>query len=98
MLNDKSLKHILANRNIDLIFIQHHHDIRQGNIIYKNISNKVKFLSQKSLSHYIEQCSLFITDFSSISFDFMFQNNRVEKNKIFYDILLKIAIFVYLLF
>ena len=27
---------------------------------------------QKDLYHYIEQCS--ITDFSSISFDFMFQN------------------------
>ena len=43
----------------------------------KNISSKIKFLPQKNLSHYIEQCSLFITDFSSISFDFMFQNKPV---------------------
>ena len=77
LLNDRTLKYILANRNIDLIFIQHHHDIRQGNIINKNISNKIKFISQKNLPHYIEQCSLFITDFSSISFDFMFQNKPV---------------------
>ena len=29
---------------------------------------------QDRLGHYIEQCSLFITDFSSISIDFMFLN------------------------
>ena len=34
-------------------------------------------MRQKNLAYYIEQCSLFITDFSSISFDFMFQNKPV---------------------
>ena len=33
--------------------------------------------SQIYLEHYIEQCSLFITDISSIAFDFMFQNKPV---------------------
>ena len=77
LLNDKSLKLFLSNKSIDLIFIHHHHDVRRGIIINRNISNKIKFLSQKFLSNYIEQCSLFITDFSSISFDFMFQNKPV---------------------
>ena len=77
LLNDKSFKYILENKNIDLIFIQHHHDSIRGIRMKKNVSNKIKFLPQKNLSHYIEQCSLFITDFSSISFDFMFQNKPV---------------------
>ena len=77
LLNDESLKLFLLNKSIDLIFIQHHHDIRRGMIINQNISHNIKFLTQKYLSHYIEQCSLFITDFSSISFDFMFQNKPV---------------------
>ena len=77
LLNDESLKYILSNKNIDLIFIPHHHDARRGVIINHKISGKIKFLTQKYLSHYIEQCSLFITDFSSISFDFMFQNKPV---------------------
>ena len=77
LLNDKSLNFFLANKSIDLIFIHHHHDVERGIIINQNISGKIKFLNQKYLSHYIEQCSLFITDFSSISFDFMFQNKPV---------------------
>jgi len=77
LLNDESLKLFLLNKSIDLIFIQHHHDVRRGMIINQNISHNIKFLTQKYLSHYIEQCSLFITDFSSISFDFMFQNKPV---------------------
>ena len=77
LLNDKALKFFLIDKNVDLIFIQHHNDIRRGMLIYVNNSNHIKFLSQKYLSHYIEQCSLFITDFSSISFDFMFQKKPV---------------------
>lgn len=37
------------------------------------------------MANYIEQCSRFITDFSSISFDFMFQNKPV----IFYHLDIK---------
>ena len=77
LLKDESLDLLLKNKNIDLVFIQHHHDVRRGRIISQNISKTVKFMTQKYLAHYIEQCSLFITDFSSISFDFMFQNKPV---------------------
>lgn len=76
LLNDESLKLFLSNKSIDLIFIQHHYDVRRGMII-EQLSGNIKFFTQKYLSHYIEQCSLLITDFSSISFDFMFQNKPV---------------------
>ena len=77
LLKDESLNTLLENKTIDLIFIQHHHDVRRGRIINQNYSKNIKIMSQKYLAHYIEQCSLFITDFSSISFDFMFQDKPV---------------------
>ena len=76
-LGDEFLRSFLESRNIDLIFIQHHHDVLRERIIEKNLFPNVKFMKQKNLAYYIEQCSLFITDFSSISFDFMFQNKPV---------------------
>ena len=77
LLNDEFLNIYLEKKNIDLVFIQHHHDVIRRRKINKNYSGKIKFIEQKYLSHYIEQCSLFITDFSSISFDFMFQDKPV---------------------
>ena len=77
LLKDETLNSLLENKNIDLVFIQHHNDVKRGRIINQKISPKTKFMEQKHLAHYIEQCSLFITDFSSISFDFMFQNKPV---------------------
>ena len=77
LLNDEFLNTYLEKKNIDLVFIQHHHDVIRRRIIDKNFSGKIKFIEQKYLSHYIEQCSLYITDFSSISFDFMFQKKPV---------------------
>lgn len=77
LLTDKSLNTFLENKNLDLIFIQHHNDVRRGRSVSKNVSRNIIFKEQKFLAHYIEQCSLFITDFSSISFDFMFQNKPV---------------------
>jgi len=77
LLSDDSLNSFLEKKNIDLVFIQHHNDIRKGRKIDKKLFHKIKFKNQKFLMYYIEQCSLFITDFSSISFDFMFQNKPV---------------------
>jgi len=77
LLNDEFLNIYLEKKNIDLVFIPHHHDVLRKRKIGKNFSGKIKFIEQKYLSHYIKQCSLFITDFSSISFDFMFQNKPV---------------------
>ena len=85
LLRDEKLSSFLEDKNIDFIFIQHHNDVRRGREIDKNEFPRIKFKEQKNLAHYIEQCSLFITDFSSISFDFMFQNKPV----IFYHLDIK---------
>ena len=85
LLTDASLTALLDKNNIDLVFSQHHHDTRRGRNLGTNYSSTIKFIKQKYLSHFIEQCSLFITDFSSISFDFMFQNKPV----LFYHLDLK---------
>ena len=77
LLNDEFLNNYLENKKIDLVVIQHHHDVIRGREFGKNFSGKIKFIEQRFLSHYIKQCSLYITDFSSISFDFMFQNKPV---------------------
>lgn len=74
LLEDKILLSFLKNRNIDLIYIQHHFDILRNRTFEFNNFTYVKYKKQSFLKHYIEQCSLLVTDFSSISFDFIFQN------------------------
>ena len=76
-LKDESLISFLEEKKINLIYIPHHHDENRNRILKKNEFPKLIIPSQESLSYYIERCSLFITDFSSISFDFMFQNKPV---------------------
>ena len=77
LLHDEALLSLLEKKNIDLIYIQHHHDALRKRHLKIDKFSYVKFKTQKNLAHYIEQCSLFVTDFSSISFDFMFQNKPV---------------------
>ena len=70
----RSFKNSFFRKSL-LIFIQHHNDVKRKRNI--NIPSYVKYISQKYLAYYIKKCSLLITDFSSISFDFMFQNKPV---------------------
>ena len=82
LLNNEELIFSLKNKNIDLIYIPHHEEIDLGKT-YSQYNYKYAIIKNQShLEHCIEQCSLFITDFSSISFDFMFQNKPV----LFYSI------------
>ena len=67
----------MKNNNIDLIYSQHHHDVRRNRPFKKENFPYVKYCEQNNLAHYIEQCSLYVTDFSTVSFDFMFQNKPV---------------------
>lgn len=77
LLSNDSFLSFLEKNNINLIYIPHHHDEIRNRTLKKEELPKIIFGKQESLSYYIERCSLFITDFSSISFDFMFQNKPV---------------------
>lgn len=74
LLSNKDLLSFLLKNKIDLIYFQHHYDAYINRPFNQTEFLYVKFKNQTYLAHYIEQCSLCITDFSSISFDFMFQN------------------------
>ena len=69
LMKDESLISFLEERNINLIYIPHHHDEIRNRTLKKNEFPKIIIAEQNSLSYYIERCSLLITDFSSISFD-----------------------------
>ena len=77
LLNDTSLLSFLKSQNIDIIYIQHHYDSFRKRPFNQSYFHYIKYLNQSFLSHYIEQCSLLITDFSTICFDFMFLNKPV---------------------
>ena len=76
-LNDRELILFLQKRKIDLIYIPHHVEITYGKNYSQNDYQYAKIKKQIKLEHYIEQCSLYIMDCSSLSFDFMFQNKPV---------------------
>jgi len=77
LLSNKEFISFLKNRNIDLIYSQHHHDVIRNRPFKRDNFSYVKYCEQNNLAHYIEQCSLYVTDFSTVSFDFMFQNKPV---------------------
>ena len=77
LLKDETLLSFLKKKSINLIYIPHHFDEIRHRTLKKNEFPKIIIEKQESLSYYIEKCSLLITDFSSISFDFMFQKKPV---------------------
>ena len=77
LLSNTNLINFLKTKNIDLIYIPHHYDtLRNRTFNFKNFPY-IQYKKQENLEYYIGQCSLCITDFSSVSFDFMFQNKPV---------------------
>ena len=74
LLGNKNLIEFLKKQNIDLIYIPHHFDVLRKRELNPKEFPYVKYTRQELLGHYIEHCSLCVTDFSSISIDFMFLN------------------------
>jgi len=77
LLNDTSMVSFLKSQNIDIIYIQHHYDFLRKRPFNQSNFQYIKYRNQSFLSHYVEQCSLLITDFSTLCFDFMFLNKPV---------------------
>ena len=77
LLKDETLLSFLKEKNINLIYIPHHFDEIRYRTLKQDEFPKIIIGKQELLSYYIEKCSLLITDFSSISFDFMFQKKPV---------------------
>ena len=76
-LNNHNLISFLQKKNIDLIYIPHHQELFLEKNYSQNFLSYAKIKNQENLDYYIKQCSLLITDFSSVAFDFMFQNKVV---------------------
>ena len=72
LLNEKSLIEFLKKKKINLIFVPHHNELYLNKSYNQNKLEYAKIRGQKNLTKYIKKCSLLITDFSSISFAFMF--------------------------
>lgn len=77
LLNDINFIKYLSNKKIDLIYIPHHYEISRNKNYSQKDFNYAIISKQEKFAHYIEQCSLLVTDYSSIAFDFMFQNKPV---------------------
>ena len=72
LLNSRKLINFLKKRKINLIYIPHHNELFLNKTYQQEKMSYTKIVGQNNLTKYIKKCSLFITDFSSISFAFMF--------------------------
>lgn len=77
LLNDVSLISFLKSNNIDLIYIPHHYELLLKKKYNQSNYQYAKILGQIYLTKYINKCSLLVTDFSSISFAFMYNKKPV---------------------
>lgn len=74
LFQNKKLQQLLVDNNVKLIYGMHHALKNQTNLDW-NISNpNIIIADTHHISHYIAKTDLFITDYSSIAFDFMFLN------------------------
>lgn len=77
-LENPKLHHLLQENNIKLYFAHHHALAKNNGIDFKIASNSnLQIIDNTEISKYIKQASCLITDFSSVAFDFMFQNKPV---------------------
>lgn len=78
LLHNAKLTNYLRQKNITLYFAPHHALMGNMHVDFDlSEESNVKVINTDSISQYIRQCSCLITDFSSVAFDFMFQNKPV---------------------
>lgn len=73
-LTDKKLQNLLKSHNIKLQVALHHALVNQTDGRYRLNCDNVDIVACENISRYIGQTDLFITDYSSIFFDFAFLN------------------------
>ncbi|MBR1840966.1 MAG: CDP-glycerol glycerophosphotransferase family protein, partial [Alphaproteobacteria bacterium] len=75
--NEKMMKY-LQEKHITLYFAPHHALLGNMKVDFDLSDEKnIKVIDTNNISQYIRQCSCLVTDFSSVAFDFMFQNKPV---------------------
>jgi CDP-glycerol glycerophosphotransferase (TagB/SpsB family) len=74
LFNNKRLRALLKRYNVKLIYGVHHAIYDQTNLDWKIEADNIEIADIQNISQYIKNTDLFITDYSSIVFDFMFLN------------------------
>ena len=77
LLNNDDLCKYLASKNIKLYFAPHHALKTNSNVTFYINNSNIQIINPQDISKYIKQCSMLVTDFSSVVFDFMFQDKPV---------------------
>ena len=77
LLNNKQLQEYIKSKNVKLYFAPHHSLKHLRGINFNPSIENIEIADTNKISTYIKECSCLITDFSSIAFDFMFQNKPV---------------------
>jgi len=72
LISNKKLNKNLKSNNIKLYFTFHHKIDLNYKFKIKSVKY-IKFFEQNKIAEYIQMCDLFITDFSSIIFDFIYR-------------------------
>ncbi|MBQ9271940.1 MAG: glycosyltransferase [Alphaproteobacteria bacterium] len=78
LLHNEKLHSYLSQNDITLYFAPHHALLYIAHIDF-DLSNEknIQIIDTQNISRYIRKCSCLLTDFSSVAFDFMFQNKPV---------------------
>ena len=77
LLNNKDLLDYININHVKLYFALHHSLLTNYGIDFKINNENVKIIDMNNISEYIKKSSCLITDFSSVAFDFMFQDKPV---------------------
>lgn len=77
LLKNEQLQSLIKKHNINIYFAKHHALYANQGINFDIKAPNIKVVDSINLSDYIKNCSCLITDFSSVAFDFMFQEKPV---------------------
>lgn len=87
LLNNKKLNEILQKNNVTLNVSLHHKLLEKNNTFNfsENINQNIHFIDSTKVSDYIKKSAMFITDYSSIWADFLFQNKPAVFYRLDFD-------------